>query len=293
MPDPIIHPIHEIFLGRAQGVGHLMRDRVWRMAGFASDEPLSVELIPGDTPTIRYRRESDSDACIEIGQITPGALAAVHWGEEQVLRSEQIGSTQQTIDNRKGPAAVSVKFADVFSETHSSSSSSKTGVSVSVTVKSSQKIEGVASFDESITAAANREVSESEGSSSTRSVTGDESTTVPAGKRVKITETRTRSDVEIPVTAQGTFTHTLGIGKHSGGDWKGKSGEGFGWWSSWDDFKQCVDGQAPDNWPFATSLREHPPWHADLWALDPIDAAVAYVVTWEGRVVRAYTVETL
>ena len=181
--------------------------------------------------------------------------------------------------------------ADVFAETHSSSSSSKTGVSVSVTVKASQNIQGVASFEESITAAANREVSESEGSSSTRSDTADEATTIPAGKRVRITETRTRSDVDIPVTAQGTFTHTLGIGKHSGGDWKGKSGEGHGWWSSWEDFVQCVDGQAPDNWDFATSLREHPPWHADRWALNPIDGAVAYEVSWQGRVVRTYAVE--
>ena len=283
--------LESIFLPRARGVGHLMRDRVWRMTAFASDEPLTVELLGGPAPTIRYRRVSDGDACIEIGSITPGPLAAVHWGEEQVLRSEQIGSTQQTIDNRHGPAPVSVKFADVFSETHSSSSSSKAGVSVSVTVKSTQKIGGAVGFEESITAAANREVSESEGSSSTHSDTADEATTVPAGKRVRITETRTRSDVDIPVTAQGTFTHTLGIGKHSGGDWKGKPGEGHGLWSSWDDFVRCVDGQAPDNWDFGTSLREHPPWHADRWALNPIDGAVAYVVSWEGRVVRTYMVE--
>ena len=283
--------LQSIFLPRARGVGHLMRDRVWRMTAFASNEPLTVELLDGPAPTIRYRRVSDGDACIEIGSITPGALAAVHWGEEQVLRSEQIGSTQQTIDNRDGPAPISVKFADVFAETHSSSSSSKTGVAASVTVKSTQKIGGVVGFEESITLAANREVSESEGSSSTRSDTADESTAVPAGRRVRITETRTRSDVDIPVTAQGTFTHTLGIGKHSGGDWQGKPGEGHGYWSSWDNFVQCVDGQAPDNWDFATSLREHPPWQADRWALNPIDGAVAYVVSWEGRVVRTYTVE--
>ena len=159
--------LQSIFLPRAQGVGHLMRDRVWRMTAFASNEPLTVELLDGPAPMIRYRRVSDGDACIEIGAITPGPLAAVHWGEEQVLRSEQIGSTQQTIDNRDGPAPVSVKFADVFAETHSSSSSSKTGVSASITVKSTQKIGGVVGFEESITLAANREVSESEGSSST------------------------------------------------------------------------------------------------------------------------------
>ena len=283
--------LHEVFLGRAQGVGHLMRDRVWRMTGFASDEALSVELLPGDTPTIRYRRESDADACVEIGSITPGPLAAVHWGEEHVLNSEQIGSTEEVIDNRNSTAPVSVKFSDVFSQSHSTSESTKTGVSISVTVKSSQSIEGVASFDESITAAANREVSESEGSSTSRSVTGEESTVVPAGKRVRITETRTRSDVVIPVKAQGTFTHTLGVGKHSGGHWKGQDGRGHGWWGSFDDFASCVRGQAPDNWSYGTNLREHPPWTADLWALDPLSASVSYSVQWEGRILRSYVVE--
>ena len=267
-----------------------MRDRVWRTAGFSSHELLTVELLPGPNPTLRYRRASDTDLCIEIGEITPTGLANVVWGEERTLKSEQIGSTSQVVDNRNGVAPIPVKLADQFSKTDSESQSEKTGISVSVTVKASQKIGGVASFEESITAAANREISETHGESATHSESGEEQTVVPVGARVRITETRARSDVEIPVTAVGQFNHTLGIGKHSGGDWKGGAGRGYGWWGSWQDFVECVKGDAPDNWDFATSLREHPPWQADLWALNTINAAVAYVVTFNGRVDRTYTV---
>ena len=284
-------PIHEVFRGRAQGVGHLMRDRVWRMTGFASDEPLTVTLLGGPNPTVQYRRESDGDACIEIGSITPTKLARVVWGEERTLESEVVGSTSETVDNRKGVAPVAVKFADLFGTATSQSESDKTGFSVSVTVKASEKIEGVASFDESITAAANHEIAETHGSSTTRSTTGEEQTTVPNGKRVRITEVRTRADVEIPVNAVGQFDHTLAIGKHSGGSWKGGSGRGFGWWGSWQDFAECVKGDAPDNWAFAAQLREHPPWQSDLWALNAVDAHVSYVVSFTGRTTRTYTVD--
>ena len=282
--------LHQLFLGRAQGVGHLMRDRVWRMTAFASNEALRVEVIPGEFPTIRYRRASDGDALVEIGAVTPGPLTAVHWGEEQQLSSQEIGSTEETIDNRRNSSPIAVKFSDAFSETRSRTQSDKTSVSLSVTVKANESIAGVASFDESITAAANREASESEGSSSTRSVTGEESTTVEAGKRVRITETRTRSDVMVPVTAQGNFTHTLGIGKHSGGDWRGRDGQGHGYWNSFDDFIACVQGSAPDNLSFATNLREHPPYHADLYAIRGLTAQVSYDVEWRGRIIRSYTV---
>ena len=285
------HPLHEVFRGRAQGVGHLMRDRVWRMVGFSSDEALLVELIPGPNPTIRYRRESDHDSCIEIGNITPMGLTHVMWGEETFLESRQIGSTEEIVDNRKGVSTINVKFSDLFGHTETRSDSEKTSVSVSVTVKASEKIEGVASFEEAITAAANHEVSETQGSSSTRTETGEENTSVPVGKRVRIVETRTRSNVEIPVTATGKFSHTLALGKHSGGKFRGGHGRGYGSWSSFEDFASCVRGEAPDNWDFATSLREHPPWQADLWALNPIDARVAYTVTYNGRTSRTYLVE--
>ena len=291
MADQTVHQIHEVFLGRAQGVGHLMRDRVWRMVGFASNEPLRVELLAGVKPTLRFRRVSDGDALIEIGEITPIGLTDLVWGEEQTLHSREIGSTEEIVDNRNGVSSIDLKFSDVFSETHSSSESEKMGENISLTIKSSQKIEGVASFDESMTVAANHEISNTHGKSVTRGGSGEERTTIPVGKRVRITEIRTQSDVVIPVTAKGKFTHTFGIGKHSSGNWKGDNSKGHGWWPSWEDFVLCVLGNAPDNWDFATSLREHPPWRADLWALNEIQVNMAYTVKFTGRVQRRYTVE--
>ena len=42
-------------------------------------------------------------------------------------------------------------------------------------------------------------------------------------------------------------------------------------------------------WPRA--FKEHPAYHADLWALDALNATVKYKASFEGRVVRSYTVE--
>ena len=63
---------------------------------------------------------------------------------------------------------------------------------MSVTVSASESIEGVADFEESVTAEAHAEYSESESSttSTSKEEEGEESTTVPVGKRVRITENR-------------------------------------------------------------------------------------------------------
>ena len=43
---------------------------------------------------------------------------------------------------------------------------------------------------------------------------------MPVGKRIRITESRKRADVEVEVTANGTFTHNITAGKHSGGQFQ-------------------------------------------------------------------------
>ena len=114
-------PLHEVFLGRALGVGHILRDRLWRMGGFTASEPLEVELLQNTngTATLRYHRKSDGDSCIEFANIKPDGLAAVHFGEENILKSEMVGSTSEVIDNRQGTADVAVKFHDIFKKTES------------------------------------------------------------------------------------------------------------------------------------------------------------------------------
>ena len=285
--------ISDVFLGRAQGVAHLMRDRVWRMTGASSSEPMQVELDEsGQNPTVRYRLERDTDGCIEIGSITPAGIANVQYGTRIPQNSVPIASSIREEDNRFGVEPINIKFSELFGHTDTHGESHKVGGSVQVQIKSSQKIAGGSvSFDEAVTATATTEFSSSEGSTDVHNVTGEESTSVPVGKRVRFKETISLSDLVIPATAHGKFSHTFAIGKHSGGRWKGGNGRGFGWWDSWEEFCAVVRGDAPDNWAFAKSMRDTPPWNADLWALNDIVADLKYEIRLTGATIAAYEVE--
>ena len=292
-PSNNVKPLHEVFLGRARGVGHILRDRVWRMTAFSSKEDLEVELLqnPDGTSTLRYHRSSDGDGCIEFANIKPDGLAAVHFGEETTLKSEMVGSISEVIDNRYGAADIAVKFHDLFRKTESQETDKKAGTSVKVSVKSTESIEGVASFEESVEAEAHAEIDESEGESTTNETEGEEGTTVPKGKRVRIVETREKADVSLDVTAHGKFSFLLTVGKHSGGKFVGHQGRGFVSWDSWQDFVDVISGNSPDNWDLAESFKEKSAYRSDLWVLKPLSANVRYVVKFEGRVSRSYTVE--
>ena len=286
-------PLHVVFQRRAQGLAHLMRDRVWRMTGCTSSEQFLVELDEdGPYPTLRYRRVADTDGCVEFGNITPTGVASVVYGEPVQAHSEPIGSDMHVIDNRQGVSPIPAKFAEVFGHTDTHSDSHKTGGSVQVQVKAQQKIAGGSvTFDEAITATATTEFASSTGSSDVHNISDETSIVVPVGKRVRITENRNRSDLVIQVKAQGQMAHSVAIGKHSGGKWKGGSGRGYGYWQTWEQFCETVRGKAPDNWDFATSLREHPPWQADLWALDPLQMQLTYEITLVGAVVAEYDIQ--
>lgn len=295
MIEEKIRPLFEVFEHRALGVGHMLRDRVWRMSGFAANEPLYVEVVPsdGETTTVRFRRRSDHRGCIEFSHITPNGLANVQYGEETISKSETLGEVSEEVDNRNGVAEVEVSFRDLFSKTDSSESGQSAGGSVKVAVESTQSIEGIAEFKESIETEAHTEFSESQGSSTTSEIEGEEGTIVPVGKRVRITETRLRADGSTPITAIGQFNFALTVGKHSGGEFKshGSNHRGLGRWGSWQEFVDVVTRNAPDNASLSESFQGHPAYHADLWALDPMDAAMAYEIKFEGRVVRSYRVE--
>ena len=287
-------PLYEVFEHRARGIGHILRDRgIWRMAGFAANEPLHEYQYPNDdgSVTLAFVRRSDGRARIEFRNVKPAGLSEVNFGEETVLKSEFLGSNEEIVDNRDGTGDIEVSFRDLFAKSDEKSKETKksAGTSVSVTVSASESIEGVASFDESITAEAHAEYSESESSttSTSREEEGEESTVVPVGKRVRITENRSRADTQQEVTARGDFTFGIAAGKHSGGRFVGR----FAKFDSWSDFCDAVRGEAPDNVCLAESFKNRHPWHADLWALNPLNSEVKYNVKFEGRVMRTYKVE--
>ena len=182
------------------------------------NEPVKVTLDRhGDSSTLRFYFTNHHDACLELSEIRPSGLSNVVFGDQNVLNSQQIGSISEEVDNLDGVGDVEVNFRDLFAEKETSDSTHSEGGSVKTSIESEQSIEGVASFKESVEVEAHAEISESRGSETDKEDEGSEGTTVPIAKRVRITETRTRADVEVSVTADGKFNHVTKIGHHSGG----------------------------------------------------------------------------
>ena len=284
-------PLHEVFLPKVQDIAHACAGRVWRCpSNFGPREPFYVDQLgDGDAPTLRYHWVKDQHLCVAITNITPVGVGNMLFGEQRTLDSEQIGSTTEYVDNVDGVADIDVNFRDLFSETDSEESSKSAGGSVKVSTEAGVE-GGGASFKVAVEAEAHTEIESSQGKDVTREDEGDEGTTVPVGTSIEIDETREKSDVEIPVTGEGQFNFGIDIGKHSGGKYVGHHN---GHWGSKQNFYDVVRGDAPDNWSLARSFKSHPIKGSRLYVLDPLDAAVAYTVKFEGRIVRKYKVKTL
>ena len=295
-------PIHEIFQGRAQGVMHMMRKYgAEELDGASSKEPVYVQQIaggPGAGPTIRYWRKrhegaKDRQAFVEFGNIQPVSPKDMVFGPETTLNSEQISSTERTIDNRGGYKDLDISFGQLFGkETADEKSEDKSaGGSVKVSIESEQDVEGVASFKEAVEMEAHAEIAESESHSETVSHedTGEEETSVPVGKMIIITQSRSRADTVQTVTAHGEFTHTVRIGQHTRKVAPRHKNSSIGW-DSWEQFKDCVNGDAPDNYPMSAKFKADPPYHADLWALADVSAPLRYTVKFEGKIIEGYAV---
>ena len=275
-------PIQEVFMRRARGVGHILRDRVWRMTGFESGEPLRVELTSENGKTrLRFYRVKDGHGCIEFDNITPAGVADVRFGEETTLSSEQIDAQEEIIDNSHGAVPISKTYEANFAHGQSSETQKSAGTSVTVSVSASEGVEGIAEFQESIETEAHAEFSETKGEESSVGRTSSYSIEVPPGKKIKVCSTRTIAKKQVKVTAHGKFTHTVAVGKHSGGHFVGGHNKGYGRWDSWDNFVDVINRHAPDNWDLATSFKQKHAWHADLWALDALESDVAYEVTYD------------
>ena len=181
-------PIHEVFLPVAQDIAYLVRGRVWRFTTIQPDEPFVVDAYPQDdgSTLLRYYRTQEHDALVEL-TVAPGDTAHVTYGDEHILKSENLPSVSEVVDARNHDADVEVSFRDLFGKSESSESTDSGGGSVKVSIESEQSVEGVASFKESVETEVHAEFSETEGSESSQEQEGEEGTTVHAGTRARIT----------------------------------------------------------------------------------------------------------
>ena len=287
-------PIHEVFNKRARGIGHILRDRIPRMHGFKGQEKLVPVMNTNrdGTMMLQFYRENDHGAWIEFGNLQASGHGNIVYGEETILKAEDLGAVSEIVHNKEGVGDIHVRFEDLFEKTDSKESDKSGGTKTSITVSAKENIEGFASIEESITQEAHAEFAEKEGSVVKNERKGEESTVVEVGKDVEILETRQRVDSQIEVSAKAQFGFILIVGQHDhrwNHGWKGTRYR----WDSWQQFQDVIKGEAPSNWPLAREFAKHPANHADFWALDDLDSEVRYTIRFEGKINKSYTVKEI
>ena len=159
-------PIHEVFLPVAQDIAFLTRGRgIYRFETIKRKEPFRAFAYPRDDGSTRlvYQRVHEHDGDVEL-YVAAGDTADVEYGDEHILKSENLPSVSEVVDARNHDADVDVNFRDMFGRSESSESEQGGGASVKVSIESEQDIEGVAKFKESVETEAHAEFSETEGS---------------------------------------------------------------------------------------------------------------------------------
>ena len=287
--------VPEVFDKRARGVCHALQDRVPRFAGCQGQEKLIPRLYPvdGGLMLLQFYRSSDIGAVIEFGNVTAAGTANTRYGPETILKAEDLGAVSIMVDNRGGYKDIEVNFRDLFAKTDSQEKETSGGTSTKLTLEAEESIAGFGSVKQSLEQEVHAEFAESEGSEVTNEREGEEATTVPAGKRVQIVETRRRVDSEIEVTSNARFTHQLHVGWHDhrwNHGWRGHRGRDNFAWKSWSEFEEVLNGHAPSNYALAESFAKHRLRHADRWVFDALEGEVKFKVRFEGKIIKEYTV---
>ena len=290
-------PIHEVFRPRAQRVGFVLKNRLGRFAGWnPHGEPMNVYVrdVGGGAKLIQFQRRSDPRCYIEFGNVTAAGTANTRYGPETILKAQDLGAEQETVDNRSGSREVPVDFSDLFSKTDTKETEKSGGTSVKLTVEAESGVEGFGSIKAALESEVHAEFAESEGTEVTNDRGGDEATIVPAGQRELITETRKRADTELEVFSDAQFTHSLKCGSHDprpNHGWKRGGPPHKASWATWQDFEDVIRGDAADNVDLARNFQVHPAHHYDLSVLDPLAGEVKYRVRFEGKITKAYRVQ--
>ena len=290
-------PIQEVFRQRTQRLGFVLRNRIGRCHGWdPHHEPVRVFVHDGDADAklLQFQRISDPRCWFEYGNVTAAGTANTRYGDETVLKAQDLGAVSEMVDNRTGFKPIEVDFNDLFSKTDTKETKQSGGTSTRISIDASEGIEGFGSIKESITQEVHAEFAESEGSSTQNTRGGDEGTVVPVGHRVQITETRKRADTQLVVYSDALFGFSLKVGSHDprwNHGWKKGGPPHKAYWQTWQDFVDAYKREAADNIDLAESFRFHPPHHYDLSVLNPLDGRVRYTVKYEGKIIKDYSVK--
>ena len=244
---------------------------------------------------IQFQRISDPRCYIEFGNVTAAGTANTRYGDETILKAEDLGAVSADYRNN-GYKEVEISLRDLFAKTDSKESEKGGGTSTKLTLEAESGVEGFGSIKASLEQEISAHFSEREGSAITNELEGEQATIVPVGKAVHVIEIRKRADTELVAYSDALFSFSLKCGSHDprpNHGWKKGGPPHKAAWSIWQDFVDVIKGEAPDNIDLATNFKRHPAHHYDLSVLDPLNGEVRYKIRFEGKIIKSFDVEPL
>ena len=123
-----VQPIHEVFLPVAQDIAYLVQGRVWRFEKIKHGEPFKAFAFPQDdgSTKLQYGRVKEHDGLVEM-YVQAGDTAHIVYGDEHILKSENLPSVSEVVDARNHDADVEVNFRDLFGKSAKAVSSEEGG----------------------------------------------------------------------------------------------------------------------------------------------------------------------
>ena len=171
----------------AQAIAFLARGRgIYRFEHIKQNEPFKAFAYPQDDGTTRlvYQRVNEHDGDVEL-YVAAGDTAHLTYGDEHILKSENLPSVSEVVDARNHDADVDVNFRDLFgqSESDSESEQGSGGASVKVIARKRAGHRGLRQIQgKSVETEAHAEFSETQGTETSQEQEGEEGTRYPRGQ---------------------------------------------------------------------------------------------------------------
>ena len=265
----------DILRERAQLIAHAVRkisgDLLWRWWDYDWHEDLKVSTYQDGGALIRFNRQADRNAQIELSNIRPtGQLRDEKIEEIPLGRLVVVDGVTIEASNWDGLVELPISYDGRFAKTTSKEEALALGFKQNISVEATFSQGGEAAqfkFEQKITTS-------SETSQDTTTTTASEesedrgaglSPVVPPGCDIDFHMSRTTQPTAMRVTGIGQLTHGIRIGKFKDGYFshkRGKGGKKYSRslsWSSFEDFLAALKGEAARDVDLALYFRDNPP----------------------------------
>ena len=270
MPDAA-----DILEERAQLIAHAVRkvsgDQVWRWHEYDWHEDLQVATFEDGGTLIRFKRQTDKYAQVELSNIRPtGVLRNEKIEEIPLGRAKVVDGVTIEASNWDGLAELPISYDGRFGKTTSKEEALALGFKQNVSVEATFSQGGEAAqfkFEQKITIGSetSQETTTTTGSQESEDRGAGLSPVVPPGCDIEFHMSRTTQPTAMRVTGIGELTHGIRIGKFKDGYFshkRGKGGKKYARslrWSTFEDFLAALKGEAARDVELALYFRDNPP----------------------------------